>query len=228
MVNFINIRRFVLLHFRQSASCTHVSAVLHALEGLKKPLPIQPECAPVPNSSEIIEDDQTSVPCTSLPCKWVVPKTRKESTQQISTAVFKKHERDKPVKRQIALLEDFDPRPPEYRGNAQSFVPELLKKVKGDHLGISVLLDAEYIEESEKVQQPSSYNLPDISGLKLSVEAFKKSLAVDADKARKIERETREQRLSAAWFAVRRYRLTASRFGDVISRKPTTPQINWY
>ena len=46
--------------------------------------------------------------------------------------------------------------------------------MKGEHLGISVLLGKEYIEESEKLQ-PSSYNLPDINSLKLSVEAFKKS-----------------------------------------------------
>ena len=177
----------------------------------------------MPSNSEVLEENQTSISCTSLPCKWVVPKTRKESTQQISTAVFKKHEHDKPVKRQIPLLEDFDPRPPEYHGNAQSFVPDLLKKVKGDHLGISVLLDPEYIEELEKVRQPSTYHLPDDNVSKLSVEAFKRSLEVDSNEARKIERETCEQRLRAARFAVRRYRLTASRFGNVISRKPTTP-----
>ena len=101
------------------------------------------------------------------------------------------------MKRQIPLLEDFDPRPPEYSG---SLVPDLLKKVKGDHLGISVLLDAEYIEE---VKEPSSYNLPNINALKLSVEAFKKSLEIDNNEARKIEKDTREQRLYGAWFAVR-------------------------
>ena len=192
---------------------------MHALEGLKKSLPVQPEHVPVPNS-EMLEDDQ---PCTSCPCKWIVPKTRKDSSQQVSSSAFKKHERDKPIKRQISLLEDFDPRPLEYRGNAQSSVPDLLKKVKGEHLGISVLLDPEYIEESQKVLQPSSYNLPGTDSLKLSVEAFKKSLVVDASEARKIEREIPEQRSCAAWFTIRRYRLTASRFGDVISRKPSTP-----
>ena len=51
-----------------------------------------------------------SVPCTSLPCKWLVPKNRKESKQEISSAIFTKHDCDKPVKRQIKLI-DFDPRP---------------------------------------------------------------------------------------------------------------------
>ena len=63
---------------------------------------------------------KTTIPCTSFPCKWIVPKTRKESTQQISTTVFKKHECDKPVKRQTALLEGFDPQPPEYHGNPRA------------------------------------------------------------------------------------------------------------
>ena len=63
------------------------------------------------------------------------------------------------MKRQTPVLENFDPWPPEYRGNTQSFVPDLLKKVKGDHLGIFVLLDPEYIKESEKVKQPSSYSM---------------------------------------------------------------------
>ena len=57
------------------------------------------------------------------------------------------------MKRQIPLLEAFDLRPPEYHGNAQSFVSDLLKKVKGDHLGITVLLDPEYIEVFGKAKQ---------------------------------------------------------------------------
>ena len=92
---------------------------------------MQPE---LPHDTTV--DNLQSVSCTSLPCKWVVPKNRKESTQKISSAIFTKHDRDKPVKRQIKLIEDFDPRPVEYRGNAESFVPRLLKKVKGDHLGV--------------------------------------------------------------------------------------------
>ena len=40
------------------------------------------------------------------------------------------------MKRQMALLIDFDPQIPEYHGNAQSFVPKTMKKVKGDHLSV--------------------------------------------------------------------------------------------
>ena len=49
------------------------------------------------------------------------------------------------------------------------------------------------------------------------------SLKVTADKAREIERNTREQRLSSLWFSVRRYRITASLFGSVYTRRSTTP-----
>ena len=87
-------------------------------------------------------------------------------------------------------------------------------------MGVSVLLDPDYTEE---VLQPSSYSLPDVDALKDTIKAFKESLKVSYDEARKIETATREQRLSSSWFEVRRYRLTASRFGEVISRKIDTP-----
>ena len=91
---------------------------------------------------------------------------------------------------------------------------------KGDHLGVSVLLDPDYDDE---VLQPSSYSLPNEDALKDTVKALKESLQVTLDEARKIETATRDQRLSSFWFEVRRYRLTASRFGEVISRRMDTP-----
>jgi len=202
--------------FSTSASCIHISGVLHAISGLKQSLELQP------NLDDSLGDED-EVPCTSLPCTWVVPKNRKGSTQQISLAVFKKHDRDKPVKRPIAQLADFDPRPQKFRGNAKELVPELLKKVKGDHLGVSVLLDPDYVEEVQIAQKPSGVNIPSMEGLKETIDAFKESLVVTEDAAREIEHNTREQRLSSAWFQARRYRLTASRFGEIISRKPDTP-----
>ena len=49
---------------------------------------------------------------------------------------------------------------------------------------------------------------------------------MNADKAREIERNTREQRLSPLWFSVRRCRLTASLFGPVYKRRPNTSPDN--
>ena len=58
------------------------------------------------------------------------------------------------------------------------------------------------------------------------MQCFKKTLEVEPEKAREIERETCGQRLSSAWFIARRYRLTSSLFGDVLSRRPTTALDN--
>ena len=41
----------------------------------------------------------------------------------MSEVVFKKHDYSKPMKRRIQLLENFDPRPPELRGNAAELLP---------------------------------------------------------------------------------------------------------
>ena len=75
------------IFYRNSASCTHVSAVLHVLNGLKQSLNLQPDLLPVDNSDD--GELNPVLPCTSLPCKWIVPKNRKDSKQQMSAAVFK-------------------------------------------------------------------------------------------------------------------------------------------
>jgi len=119
-------------------------------------------------------------------------------------------------------LEDYDPRPLEFRGSAYLKLPELLQEVKGKDLGVSVLLDTDYVSSAVSVapQQPDGFNVPDVQDLQRTIESFKHSLEVNPDQARQIERDTREQRMSSAWFAVRRYWLTASIFGEVISRRP--------
>ena len=55
---------------------------------------------------------------------------------------------------------------------------------------------------------------------------FKKTLEVVPEKAREIERETRGQRLSSAWFIACRYCLTSSLFGVVLSHRSTTAPDN--
>lgn len=47
----------------------------------------------------------------------------------ISEATFEKHDFAKPTKRKIKHVEDFDPRPPQFRGLVTSRLPELLDKV---------------------------------------------------------------------------------------------------
>ena len=101
-------------HYRKSANCTHVSAVLHALTGLNPTsFNLNPRLPPA------IDDDDDEMPVT-LPCQWKAPKKRKESTMPLSEATFEKHEYGKPVKRKIKHVEHFDPRPSQFRGSTMS------------------------------------------------------------------------------------------------------------
>lgn len=84
-----------------------------------------------------------------------------------------------------------------------------------------MLFDQHYQYETSHL--PSSHNLPNTVQLKETIAEFKKTLCVTLMEARDIERNTREQRLSPLWFAVRRHRITASMFGSVLSRKADTP-----
>ena len=50
-------------------------------------------------------------------------------------AVFVKHQYSKPKKRKIQSVEEFDPRPPEFRGTASKRMPEpFLEEIRGDNL----------------------------------------------------------------------------------------------
>ena len=70
--------------------------------------------------------------------------------------------------------------------------------------------------------QKSSPELPTPSSLQYSIDEFLKSLQVSEAEIRKIEKDTNGQRNSSLWYNVRRYRLTASRFGEVFHRRVDT------
>ena len=57
-----------IFYCRKSASCTHISAVLHTLCALA------PATFPVQATSALDEGDNDEVPVTSLPCQWKAPK----------------------------------------------------------------------------------------------------------------------------------------------------------
>ena len=212
-----------LLILRQSASCTHVSALLHALVALA---PIQ-FTAP-PSSDPLMDTDESteSLPITSYPCQWKVPKKRKESNLKMADAAFEKHVYGRATstkKRQ--RLEDFDPRPVKYRGQANNRLNTFLKQVRGKGLGISLLKDesTRYWSSEGMTMTTSAHDLPSGHQLKQSIDEFMKSLCVTEDKARDIEQTTRQQRNSPEWFAVRRFRVTSSTFGEIYHRRPDTP-----
>ena len=101
---------------RKSASCTHVSAVLHPIANLNPP---SFRLKPIVHVT--IGEEEEEMPCTSVPGQWGIPsKKRKDSSIEISSVVFEKHDYSKPVKERVKLIEDFDPRPPECIGTAAS------------------------------------------------------------------------------------------------------------
>ena len=209
--------------YSESASCTHVAALLHALCGLTPStfsLGLQGEQA----------TDEEFVPITSQLCKWNVHRKRKSSTLPIATVEFEKHDYSKQVKRKVKSLEDFDPRPPEFRGTATRRLPELLRSIRGQQLCFSLLFDetCQHRSESETglSTHTSSCNIPDVSNLRKTIAFFKESLHLTDDHIQSIEQKTRDQRLSPLWHSERRFRITASYFGSVLLRKESTPPDN--
>ena len=90
-------------------------------------------------------------------------------------------------------------------------------------LGVSVLFDKDtqvWTDQDALVETP---HLPSRSDLMEQVSTFKESIHVSPERIRQIERETKDQSQSALWYSTRHYRLTASVFGKVYQRLPSTP-----
>ena len=105
-----------------------------------------------------------------------------------------------------------------------SRLPKLLEDLKDEQLCMSLLFDRSCQKEhTEQAQEPSLYRILESTDLKHTIAAFKKTLEVTQESAREIERNTREQRMCPLWFSLRRFRITASNFGAVLSRQPDTP-----
>jgi hypothetical protein len=171
--------------------------------------------------------EEEALPVTSLACQWKPPKKRKESTMQISDVNFEKHVYGRTRKRQLKSLEDFDPRPEKYRGTAKENIKPLLEKLLDEGLCVSLLLDCKtYSLDEGETSASSTPHLPSTSDLESTVEAFIKSLEVSEEEARSIERKTVEQTDSPFWFSVRKYRITASMFGEVMRLKDSTRPDN--
>jgi len=104
-------------------------------------------------------------------------------------------------------VEDSDPRPHEFRGLACDNL-KFLSDIEGKQLCITLLLDPKYKHEAQEQKWPSDFRIPGAAELSETIQYFKKSLEVEPENARQIEKETRDQRLSSAWFTACRYHLT--------------------
>ena len=119
---------------RKSASCTHVSALLHILVSFTPP-----GFEHALNNDTGAED--AVQPVTSFLCQWDAPHKHKESNMQISNTKFQKHVYGRKRKHAIEPLTDFDPRPEELRGNSKEQLTTYLNKVRGQGIGLSLLFD---------------------------------------------------------------------------------------
>ena len=90
------INNIVCIVLCKSVSCTHVSALLHALSVLHAPSAFEPPM-------QEVDSDDESLPCTSQPCCWKPPKKCKESTLCLAenSSTFVKHDYAKPHKKKI-------------------------------------------------------------------------------------------------------------------------------
>ena len=89
----------------------------------------------------------------------------------MSVAVFNNYDHEKTVKQELQPTEDFDPRPEEYGGTAKNHIPNLLKKVKGNYVGILLFLDKDCVDQGSQMLEPSMFDLPDVATLRRAVEA---------------------------------------------------------
>ena len=97
---------------------------------------------------------------------------------RMSEATFTKHTYDKTKKRKLKLLEDFDPRPLEFRGTATNHLPALLEKICGENLCVSLLFDQKYQHSKSSEFCPGGPHLPNEQALRNTVGSFKASLEV--------------------------------------------------
>jgi len=164
------------------------------------------------------------VPVTSLECQWNKRRRRKNNKAEVSNVAFKKHVYGRQRKHQLEPINDFDPRPEEYKNTASQKLQGFLEAMKGKDLGVSVLFDESLRiwEKDAETQEPDKFDLPSNSELIERVQKFKSTLAVTPERIRQIEKDTIDQHQSSLWYAVRQYRLTASTFGKIYHMRPTT------
>ena len=194
----------IVFPHRLSASCVHVSAILHALVSLN------PSHLHVPNPSMVVLPEvNESVPVTSLINSWKPPHKRKESVTMLSKVhvKFQKHTYGRQRKHQMSPLESFDPCPEKICGTVNAGLERFLEATKGMGLCVSLLFDQSmqiWRQPSSNTKStppaPTEYDIPSKEKVQAEVISFKNSLAASEVDICQIEKETREQSDSLKWF----------------------------
>ena len=92
---------------------------------------------------------------------------------KMSEATFEKHMYGRTKTRKLSALGDFAHRPVRHRGTATSLVPDLLEKVSGKELCISLLLDPSTYHWSSNIPAETSFSMPDATQLKQTMQELK-------------------------------------------------------
>ncbi len=188
--------------------------MLHAL------VAIHPQKSIRASDNESSDDERScSLPVTSSLCQW---KERKEANQKLMDVSFEKHMYGRTKKHQWKPIREFDPRPNEYRGTAASNMESFLEDVKGKGICVSILFDTDLRNLNQSPVVSDNLSSPSRQELVANVEAFKETLRESAARIRHIEQNTTTQHQSPLWYSARRFRLTASNFGRILSLRPTT------
>lgn len=174
----------------------------------------------LPEVVDTPSENEDAIPVTSQLCQWKQPRKNKENAMKIGEVPFRKYQFGKSPKQEVHSLVDFDPRPSEYRGNAKSLLPDLLGKVRGKGLSVSLLFDC------DTRMHPATYEPIPIQEMMEKVGNLKRDLSLTDDAVQAIEIETRVHQSSPKWYEMRRFRLTSSVFGQIKQLKPHTAPIN--
>ena len=209
VVNVTGIKYFFFC--RKSATCTHVSGLLHALVALSPS-----ELVPTGLADRRENDSGDDLPVTSYRCQWVQPKKRKESSTKMADASFRKHVYGRERKHSLQLIEDFDPRPPECIGTEKARLDDFLSKMQGLCLGVSSLLDSklqvwkEDCSSNTCTTSEGPPQLPSKQELVFRVASLKECPTKSPEAIRDIEVKTKDQHQSLLWHSERRFRITSS------------------
>ena len=147
------------LYYRYFYFCLQPICILHSCIGSspRSISVIESELRFPSQTSNPASEQEEVLPITSYACQWKAPKKRKENSLPFSEANFHKHVYGKQRKRALKPLEDFEPRPAEFRGTAKDGMPQLLDKLCSKGLCISLSLDEKTRFWTN--QQPSTSDL---------------------------------------------------------------------
>ena len=125
----------------------------------------------------------------------------------MNNVAFKKHIYERQRKHKLEPINDFDPRPDEYKGTTSQKLQDFLEAMRGNNLGVFVLFDEKLRiwEKDAEALEPGTFDLPSNADLIERVKKFKSTLTVTPERIRQIEKETIDQDHSSLWYAVRRY-----------------------